>query len=145
MTEDQTIRAALAILESRIIDRGPTMGHPGDVIAYLRIKLHGNPAEVFAALFLDVRNRLLEYRELFDGTVDATGVHPREVVRAVIETNAAAVIFAHNHPSGISEPSEADKRMTEILTKILDVVDCRVLDHIIVGDDFTSMAERGLI
>ncbi|EIC19897.1 RadC family protein [Thiorhodovibrio frisius] len=113
---------------------------------YLKMRLRGYPYEVFAGLFLDNRHRVIEYQELFRGTIDGASVHPREVVRAAMNCNAAAVIFAHNHPSGVAEPSQADIRITERLRQALDYVEVRVLDHIIVGEgDGTSFAERGLI
>ncbi len=113
---------------------------------YLRLKLYGLPYEVFACLFLDNRHRVIRYEELFQGTIDGASVHPREVVRRVIATNAAAVIFAHNHPSGVAEPSQADLRITQRLKDALALIDVRVLDHLIIGDgQGTSLAERGLL
>ncbi len=113
---------------------------------YLKLRLRGLSHEVFACLFLDNRHRVIEYQELFRGTIDGASVHPREVVKEAIRWNAAAVIFAHNHPSGVAEPSQADLRITKRLQDALDLIDVRVLDHIIVGeDDGTSFAERGLI
>ncbi|HYN77909.1 MAG TPA: DNA repair protein RadC [Lamprocystis sp. (in: g-proteobacteria)] len=113
---------------------------------YLRLKLYGLPYEVFACLFLDNRHRVIRYEELFQGTIDGASVHPREVVRRVIETNAAAVIFAHNHPSGVAEPSQADLRITQRLKDALALIDVRVLDHLIIGEGpGTSLAERGLL
>ena len=113
---------------------------------YLKLRLYGSPHEIFACLFLDNRHRVIVYEELFRGTIDGASVHPREVVRRVIQTNAAAVIFAHNHPSGVAEPSQADLRITQRLKEALALIDVRVLDHIIVGDgDGISFAERGLL
>jgi DNA repair protein RadC len=113
---------------------------------YLRLRLYGLPHEVFACLFLDNRNRVIRYEELFQGTIDGASVHPREVVRRVIEVNAAAVIFAHNHPSGVAEPSQADLRITQRLKEALALIDVRVLDHLIIGEGAgTSLAERGLL
>ncbi|NEV61578.1 RadC family protein [Thiorhodococcus minor] len=113
---------------------------------YLKMRLYGSPQEVFACLFLDNRHRVIRYDELFHGTIDGASVHPREVVRRVIETNAAAVIFAHNHPSGVAEPSQADLRITQRLKDALAIIEVRVLDHIIVGEgEGTSFAERGLL
>lgn len=113
---------------------------------YLKLRLYGAPYEIFACLFLDNRHRVIRYEELFRGTIDGTSVHPREVIRRVIETNAAAVIFAHNHPSGIAEPSEADLAITRRLREALALIEVRVLDHIIVGDgQGMSFAERGLL
>jgi DNA repair protein RadC len=113
---------------------------------YLKLKLHGRPFEVFACLFLDNRHRVIRYEELFTGTIDGASVHPREVVRKVIETNAAAVIFAHNHPSGVAEPSRADELLTQTLKSALALVDVRALDHFVVaGGQVVSFAERGLL
>ncbi len=113
---------------------------------YLLSKLRSYPNEVFACLFLDTRHHIIKYEELFSGTIDVAHVHPRELIRRVLSLNAAAVIFCHNHPSGVAEPSEADKSMTCKLTQTLELIDVRVLDHIIVGDGQTfSFAEQGLI
>lgn len=113
---------------------------------YLKLKLYGLPYEVFLCLFLDNRHRVIRIEELFRGTIDGASVHPREVVRKVMETNAAAVIFAHNHPSGVAEPSQADLRITQRLKDALALIEVRVLDHLIVGEGRgTSLAERGLI
>jgi len=114
--------------------------------AYLKARLHHHPREVFACLFLDNRHRVIRYEELFLGTIDGASVHPREVVRRALELQAAAVIFAHNHPSGVTEPSQADLRITQRLRDSLALVDVRVLDHLIVGEgDATSLAEQGLL
>ncbi|MAD75685.1 MAG: hypothetical protein CML20_13015 [Rheinheimera sp.] len=112
---------------------------------YLTYKLAHHEREVFAVMLLDNQHRLIEFRELFFGTIDAAPVYPREVVKLVLEHNAGAVIFAHNHPSGVSEPSEADKRITRRLTDALAVIDVKVLDHIVVGETAVSFAERGLL
>ena len=101
--------------------------------------------EVFACLLLDTRNQLIHYEELFSGSISGASIYPREVVKLVLNTNTAAVIFAHNHPSGDTQPSEADKKITKQLTKALSLIDVRVLDHIIVGDGTVSMAEQGLL
>jgi len=112
---------------------------------YLAMRLRGHPQEVFAALFLDNRHRVIVYEELFRGTIDQAAVHPREVVRRALHHNAAALILAHNHPSGVAEPSRADEHITRQLREALMLVDVRVLDHIIIGDEWISMAERGLL
>ncbi len=113
---------------------------------YLKMRLRGYPYEVFACLFLDTRHRVIEYNELFRGTIDGASVHPREVIRAAMHCNAAAVIFAHNHPSGVAEPSNADVQITHQLKQALSLVEVRVLDHIIIGEgDGVSLAESGLI
>jgi DNA repair protein RadC len=117
-----------------------------DVRRYLRQRLGGREQEVFAALFLDTQHRLIRFEELFFGTVDSATIHPREVLRRVIQCNAAAVIFAHNHPSGIAEPSGSDLAITERLKLLLECVDVRVLDHLVVSaSQVVSMAERGLV
>ncbi|ART47980.1 DNA repair protein RadC [Acidovorax carolinensis] len=119
---------------------------PTAVKEYLRAKLAGFEHEVFAVLFLDTQDRLIEYAEMFRGTIDSASVNPRELVKEALRLNAAAVIVSHNHPSGNSEPSGADKALTQRLKESLVLVDVRTLDHIIVaGGNITSFAERGLI
>jgi DNA repair protein RadC len=113
---------------------------------YLTSHLRGYGHEVFGCLFLDNQHRVIEFEELFQGTIDGASVYPREVVKKALAFNAAAVIFAHNHPSGVAEPSEADKHITARLKQALNLIDIRVLDHFIVGDgDAFSFAEHGLI
>ena len=112
---------------------------------FLTYKLGGYEREVFEVMLLDNQHQLLEFKELFFGTLDAASVYPREVVKAVLAVNAAAVIFAHNHPSGESEPSAADKNITQRLIDALALIDVRVLDHIVVGRTPVSFAERGLL
>jgi DNA repair protein RadC len=120
------------------------MESPDAVKNYIALNMRQRQNEVFACLFLDNRHRVIVYEELFTGTIDSATVHPREVVKAAMRTNAAAVVLAHNHPSGIAEPSQADIDITKKLSKLLSVIDVRVLDHIIVGDGYqTSLAERG--
>jgi DNA repair protein RadC len=112
---------------------------------YLRARLRDYDYEVFACLMLDNRNRVIAFRELFRGTIDGASVYPREVVKQALADNAAAVILAHNHPSGVCEASQADIRITERLQKALGLVDIRVLDHVIVGDGITCLSEQGLV
>lgn len=132
-------------LEEEIKDRD-LLTSPEATRAYLKTRLHKYTREVFACLFLDNRHRVIRFEELFQGTIDGASVHPREVVRRALEVNAAAVIFAHNHPSGVSEPSQADLRITQRLKDALALVDVRVLDHLIVGEgDAASLAEQGLL
>jgi DNA repair protein RadC len=134
-------RAALASLAEL-----PLMASSSDVRRFLRLKLARLPREVFACLFLDNRHRLIRFEILFSGTVDRASVHPREVLRRALELNAAAVIFAHNHPSGIAEPSASDLALTRDLTDLLTRIDVRVLDHLVVGrGSEVSFAERGLL
>lgn len=119
---------------------------PALVRQYLSTRLRHQQREVFAILFLDSQNRLLAYDELFYGTLDAASVYPREVVKATLAHNAASLILAHNHPSGLTEPSDADIRLTDRLQKALTLIDVRILDHMIVGnDEVLSFAERGLL
>jgi DNA repair protein RadC len=140
-----TIANAIKILESRI-NTGPLFNSPNQIKEFLRLKLATRKEEVFAAVFVDTQYRLIEYREMSVGTIDRCAVYPREVALAALELNAKAVIFCHNHPSGDTTPSEADKRMTKDLISSLGLLDIKVLDHIIVGcGDATSFAERGLI
>jgi DNA repair protein RadC len=128
------------------ISRGDVLTSPEATRAFLKTQLYHRPQEVFACLFLDNRHQVVKYEELFTGTIDGASVHPREVVRRALEVKAAAVIFAHNHPSGVAEPSQADLRITQRLKDALALVEVRVLDHFIIGDGAgISMAERGLI
>ncbi len=126
--------------------QGDPLKSPEDTRRFLASRLGTYPHEVFAALFLDNRHRVIHYRELFRGTIDGAAVYPREVVRQALEDNAAAVIFAHNHPSGVAEPSQADIALTKRLKDALALVDIRVLDHMVVGHgEVISLAERGLM
>ncbi len=119
---------------------------PQDTRQYLKSQLRDRPYEVFAALFLDNRHQVIKFEELFRGTIDGASVYPREVVIAALKHNAAAIIVAHNHPSGIAEPSQADEHITRRLKDALGLVDIRLLDHLIIGDgDIVSLAERGVI
>lgn len=124
----------------------PSLTSPRDSATFLKARLGDRPYEVFAVLFLDNRHRVLAFEELFRGTLDGASVHPREVVRAALEHNAAACIFAHNHPSGVAEPSAADRNITHQLRDALQLIGVRVLDHLVIGaGEPTSMAARGLI
>ena len=130
-------------MEARL-RRGGLIESPRDTRRYAEARLRGFRAEVFAAVFLDARHRVIAFEPLFRGTVDGASVHPREVVRRALVHNAAAVILAHNHPSGVAEPSCADRTVTVRLEQALATVDVRVLDHLVVGDGETvSFAERG--
>ncbi len=125
---------------------GDVLNAPGAVRDYLQLRLRSRQQEVFVALFLDTQHRVLAVEELFQGTLSQTSVYPREVVKRALAHNAAAVIFAHNHPSGIAEPSHADELITSILKQALSLVEVRVLDHFIVAGGATlSFAERGLL
>ena len=128
------------------ITSGAALSSPAAVREYLRLKLQALPHEVFVALFLDAQNRVIEIEELFRGTLTQTSVYPREVVKRALARNAGAVIFAHNHPSGVAEPSHADETLTQALKQALALIDVRVLDHFIVaGAGVVSFAERGLL
>ncbi len=145
MNDDQIITQALTILQSRLADRDTTVGSASDARAFLTLKLAESEREVFAVLLLDARNQLIEYRELFLGSIASAAGHPREVVKAALDANAAAMIVAHNHPSRVAEPSQADIRLTETLADILSVVEVELLDHFVIGGiRAISMKERGL-
>lgn len=128
------------------VERSDALTNPAQTQRYLSAKMRGHPREVFACLLLDTRNRIIRYEELFHGTIDGAAVYPREVVKCALRHNAAAVILAHNHPSGVPEPSHADRAITQRLKDALGLVDIRVLDHVIIGDGIAvSFAERGLL
>ena len=143
------LQAALELgrrfLEAEVRAR-PVLSNPDKTKNYVKAWLCRFQHEVFACLFLDNRHRIINCEILFTGTIDGASVYPREVVKRCLELNAAAIIFAHNHPSGIAEPSQADRQITLKLTQALALLDVRVLDHLVVGDKMvTSMAERGLM
>ncbi len=126
--------------------RTDVLRSPQQTRRYLELRLQGHPHEVFACLFLDNRHRVIAFEELFKGTIDGASVHPREVVRRALHHNAAALILAHNHPSGVAEPSAADRQITLRLKEALALIDVRVLDHIVVGcNQTTSLAEQGVL
>jgi len=142
------LQAALEIAQRHLaenLDNEDCLTNPTKATDYLRARLRDYDYEVFACLMLDNRNRVIAFRELFRGTIDGASVYPREVVKQALADNAAAVILAHNHPSGVCEPSQADIRITERLQKALGLVDIRVLDHVIVGDGITCLSEQGLV
>lgn len=144
---DATILRALSILNSRLREPGECLKSPGQVRAFLMLHLAEHEQEVFAALFLNAQNQLIEYRELSRGTLTQTSVYPREVVKTALRLNAGAVLFAHNHPSGMREPSRADEVLTRSLRDALAVVDVKVLDHFIVAGRGAplSFVEHGLL
>jgi len=140
------IEQALTVLESRMRTVRPLLSNPQAVRDYLRLRIADLEHEVFLVLFLDSQHRLVAADEMFRGTLSQTSVYPREVVKAALKHNAAAVCFAHNHPSGVAEPSRADELLTQSLKQALALVDCKVLDHFVVGGDKTiSFSERGLL
>lgn len=144
-TANQILEAARQVIDQKM-QRGASFTSPAAVKEYLGAKLGGFEHEVFAVLFLDTQHRLIDYVEMFRGTIDSASVHPRELVKEALRCNAAAVILSHNHPSGNPEPSSADKALTQQLKSSLGLVDVRVLDHIIVAGHLTaSFAERGLL
>lgn len=145
LTEDQIIKAAKRLLDSRV-SKGKAITSATMVMDYLITYFANYPSEAFVCLFLDSRHHILNVEKLFTGTIDRSSVYPREVVRRCLELNAAAVIFAHNHPSGTLKPSTADLLITERLKEALSVVDVRTLDHIITGGGkATSLAVKGLL
>jgi len=143
--DDEVIATALQILEKRARTHS-ALSSPAAVRDFLRLHLHGLEREVFTALLLDAQHRVTAVEDLFAGTLTQTSVYPREVVKAALRHNAAAVIFAHNHPSGVAEPSHADEILTRSLKQALALVDVQVLDHFVVaGTQSMSFAERGLL
>lgn len=144
-TKHPIIEQALALLACEMRETD-TLAAPDAVKDYLRLRLAPKDHEVFAVVFLDCQNRVIETEEMFRGTLTQTSVYPREVVRASMKHNAASVILAHNHPSGSTTPSRADESLTQTLKQALALVDVRVLDHLIVTTgEVLSMAERGLL
>lgn len=144
-TRHPIVASALALLaeEVRATD---TLSSPSAVRDYLRLALGDREHEVFAVVFLDSQNRVIEVAEIFRGTLTQTAVYPREVVIEALKRNAAAVIFCHNHPSGVPEPSAADRMLTDALKRALALVDVQVLDHLIVTRrEAMSFAEKGLL
>ena len=140
------IRRALKILESRLVYESNTLSSPDDTKNYLRLKLGSKEREIFAVLYLNNRNQLISYEELFMGTIDGASIYVREIVKLGLALNAAAIICAHNHPSGVCEPSRSDEAITQQIKKACGLMDIRLLDHLIVSaTDSVSLAERGLI
>ena len=147
LTEPVTTEEILAManqLARARVTKGKALTSPSLTYSCLQTLLQGYEREVFAILFLDSQHRVIKFEELFQGTLDAASVYPREVVKAALACNAAAVILAHNHPSGLPEPSRSDRTLTETLRAALATVEIRVLDHIVIGTEGrVSMAERG--
>ncbi len=143
------LQAALELARRNLaenLSRGDPLTSPDRTRQFLRAALRDRPHEVFCVLYLDTRHRVIRFDELFNGTIDSAHVHPRVVVEKALAARAAALILAHNHPSGVAEPSQADLAITRRLRDALGLVDIRLLDHMIVGDgEVVSLAERGLV
>ena len=145
-SDDWIIRQAIALLEQRVFKKGPSLERPAAVKDYLRLILAAEPNEIFAIVFLNSMHEVLAYEPMFKGTLDSTSVYPRVVLQRALQLNAAAVIFAHQHPSGTTEPSNADRLLTEQLKTALALIDVRVLDHFVIGQGTPySFAESGLL
>lgn len=145
VSDEAVIEAALKLLSARVA-KGPLLSSPKTVKDYLRVRFGDLQYEVFSLLYLDKRHRLIACEDLFRGTIDGASVHPREIVKASLRHNCASVICAHNHPSGVAEPSQADEQITHRIKEALALVDIRLLDHLVVTvGGCTSMAEIGLI
>lgn len=143
--DDVIVEMARAVAMRRVV-RSNSFADPSTAQGFFRDKLGGLEREVFAVALLDTRHRMIRYEEMFQGTIDGAEVHPREVVKAALKYNAAAVIVAHNHPSGVVDCSAADRAVTSRLKQALALVDIRLLDHIIVaGNHAASMAANGLV
>ncbi|MEW5756438.1 MAG: DNA repair protein RadC [Pseudomonadota bacterium] len=139
------VTLAMSVLANRHRP-GKTLSSPEETRSFLRLRLADHRNEVFGCLFLDNRHRIIVVRELFQGTIDGASIHPRVVVQQALEVNAAAMVFFHNHPSGVAEPSRADEMITHRLKEALALVEVRVLDHFVVaGGESVSFAERGLL
>ena len=146
LTDEEVISMAVAIINHRFGLKRASLNSPSMVRDYLKLTLTSKEHEVFVCVFIDAQNRVIAVEELFRGTLTQTSVYPREVVKAALQHNCAAVILAHNHPSGVAEPSHADQCLTTSLKQALAVVDVKVLDHfIIAGDSALSFAERGML
>lgn len=143
-TKEEIISCAISLLDNQIREND-LLCSPKQTREFLTLQLSDELAEVFCVLFLDNHHRVISFDRMFNGTINGASVYPREVVRAAIKRNASAVIFAHNHPSGVAEPSDADITITKRLTEALALIDVRVLDHFVVGDEVVSMAESGLM
>jgi DNA repair protein RadC len=143
--DDEIVQAALSILESKVL-KTPVLHNPAAVKEYLRLALGGLDSEVFGVIFLTQQHQIIEFEIMFRGSIAQTTVNPREIVKAALKRNAAAVVLAHNHPSGSPDPSRPDVVLTRTLTDALKIVDVRVLDHMIItAHAVASFAERGLI
>ncbi|MCL4113357.1 UNVERIFIED_CONTAM: hypothetical protein GTU68_027545 [Idotea baltica] len=145
-SKDEVIAAAIRFVEEKAIDTAATLSSPRDTKDLLRLRIGDQEREIFCVLYLNSQHELIEVEELFKGTIDGAAVYPREIAKACLRTNAAACVLGHNHPSGITEPSAADRRITERISSALGLLDIRVLDHVIVSTTgFYSFAEEGLM
>ena len=144
--EDWIVQQAIVLLERRVFKAGPRLERPAAVRDYLRLKLVAEPNEIFVVVFMNSMHDVLAVEPMFHGTINATSVYPRVVLQRALQLNAAAVIFAHQHPSGTTEPSNADRVLTEQLKTALALIDVRVLDHFVIGQGAPySFAEAGLL
>lgn len=143
-SQEDVLNAAACFIEERM-KREQAFTSASEAQQFARLKIAHKENEVFAVLFLDSQHRLIVFREMFQGTIDSAAVYPREIVKAALSVNAAAVILTHNHPSGVAEPSQADIFITDKIKKSLELIDVRTLDHIIVGEGTVSLAERGMV
>ena len=144
--EDWIVQQAIVLLERRVFKAGPRLERPAAVRDYLRLKLVAEPNEIFVVVFMNSMHDVLAVEPMFHGTINATSVYPRVVLQRALQLNAAAVIFAHQHPSGSTEPSNADRVLTEQLKTALALIDVRVLDHFVIGQGAPySFAESGLL
>ena len=144
--EDWIVQQAIVLLERRVFKAGPRLERPAAVRDYLRLKLVAEPNEIFVVVFMNSMHDVLAVEPMFHGTINATSVYPRVVLQRALQLNAAAVIFAHQHPSGTTDPSNADRLLTEQLKTALALIDVRVLDHFVIGQGTPySFAESGLL
>ena len=144
--EDWIVQQAIVLLERRVFKAGPRLERPAAVRDYLRLKLVAEPNEIFVVVFMNSMHDVLAVEPMFHGTINATSVYPRVVLQRALQLNAAAVIFAHQHPSGTTEPSNADRLLTDQLKTALALIDVRVLDHFVIGQGAPySFAESGLL
>ena len=144
--ERKIIKAAIAILDKQVKSNEFHLSKPQDSISYLRLKTELSEREIFSVIFLNTKHYVIAVEQMFLGTIASSEVHPREVVKRALQLNAAAVIFSHNHPSGVSKASDADERVTRKLQQALSFVDISVLDHIVIGaGEYYSFSENGLL
>ena len=144
VSDNEVIETALSIINARFV-KGTSVTKSQDAYDFLKLELGAIEHEVFAVIWLDNQHCVIEFEELFRGTIDGASVYPREVVKSALKYNAAAYILCHNHPSGLAEPSHADKNITVKLKAALDLIEVRTLDHVIIAGNNYSFAEHGLI